>query len=103
MPMIATTIMSSVIVNPRTLRMTLPFLWLACYEPAGGAAKRGDRRRLRRTERRTDSQYSVLNITARVIAWLIAMLLAGAAFAQSRTDEARDAQRRGAELHSQGD
>lgn len=83
--------------------MVLPFFWLECYERAGGAAKRGDRRHLRRTERRTARQYSVLKITARAIVWAIVMLLAGAASAQSRTDEAREAQRRGAELHSQGD
>src|SRR5262245_27768589 len=98
MPMIATTIISSAIVNPRALRMSLPFLWSGCYEQAAGAAKSGDRRRIRCAERRADLQYIVRKITALAAGGVLAALLAGTACADSRVDEAREAQRRGTEL-----
>src|SRR5215204_4478388 len=102
--MITTTIITSMSVNPRVLRMRLPFLWRGCYELAAGAAKSGDRRRVSPTERCARLQYSVRKITGLAgLCVLAAALLAGHVRADNRFDDARQAQDRGSDLYRDGD
>src|SRR5678815_3491584 len=84
MPMIVTTIMSSVSVKPRVLRIDSPFLSSGCYGAKAGAAKGGDRRLLSGTERRRAGQYSVREFTGRLGALTFACLLAVAPLARAQ-------------------
>ncbi len=89
-------------VNP-LLRMTLPFLSCGCYGAAGDAAKNGDRRPIRGTERCGAGQYNVRKFTALASALGLALVLAWHSFALGQSDTARQAQERGAELRRNGD
>src|SRR5678815_6118346 len=84
MPMIVTTIMSSVSVKPRVLRIDSPFLSSGCYGAKARAAKGGDRRLLSRPERRRAGQYSVREFTGLLGALTFACLLAAAPLARAQ-------------------